>query len=40
MGIIVFVSLSAIWVLSDFIKGGTDEIDELIRKTKIDKRNC
>ena len=40
MGIIVFVSLSAIWLLSDFIRGGVDEIDEFIRKTKVDKRNC
>jgi len=40
MGIIVFVTLSAIWILSDFLKGGVDEIDELVRKTKANKRNC
>ena len=40
MGIIVFVSLSAIWILSDFIRGGDDEVDEFIRKTKANKRNC
>ena len=39
MGIIVFVSLSAIWILSDFIRGGVDDIDELVRKAKVDKRN-
>lgn len=40
MGIIVFVSLSAVWILSDFIRGGADEVDEFIRKTKVNKRNC
>ena len=39
MGIIVFVSLSAVWILSDFIRGGIDEIDELVRKAKVDKRD-
>lgn len=39
MGIIVFVTLSAIWILSDFIRGGVDEVDELVRKAKVDKRN-
>lgn len=39
MGVIVFVSLSAIWILSDFLKGGVDEIDELVRKAKIDSRD-
>ena len=39
MGIIVFVSLSAVWILSDFIRGGVDEIDELVRKAKVDKRD-
>lgn len=39
MGIIVFVSLSAIWILSDFLKGGVDEIDELIKQTKVDNRD-
>lgn len=39
MGIIVFVTLSAIWILSDFIRGGVDEVEELVRKAKVDKRN-
>lgn len=39
MGIITFVTLSTIWILSDFLKGGIDEVDELIRKTKVDKRD-
>lgn len=39
MIIIVFVTLSAIWILSDFIRGGADEVDEYIRKTKVDKRD-
>lgn len=39
MGIILFVTLSTIWILSDFLKGGVDEIDELIRKTKVNNRD-
>ena len=39
MGIILFVTLSTIWILSDFLKGGVDEIDELVRKTKTNSRN-
>jgi hypothetical protein len=39
MGIILFVTLSTIWILSDFLKGGVDEIDELIRKTKVNNKD-
>jgi hypothetical protein len=39
MGIILFVSISTIWILSDFLKGGIDEIDELVRKTKDNNRD-
>ena len=39
MGIILFVTISTIWILSDFLKGGVDEIDELIRKTKTNNRD-
>lgn len=39
MGIILFVTLSTIWILSDFLKGGVDEIDELVRKTKVNNRD-
>lgn len=40
MGIITFVTLSAIYILSDFLKGDYDEVDELIRKRKTYKRDC
>lgn len=39
MGIILFVTLSTIWILSDFLKGGVDEIDELVRKAKTNNRD-